>query len=200
MKLIAFFFTILISSNVFATEWKTETVDDGAIVVNSKVYSEKNSEGKKQQILDYNAEIITDASFENVVATLLNIAKHKEFLDGAKESKMVDGENEATYVYYYLNAPWPMADADCVTAMQYTQTDTAFEMTLTSKPDVIAKTKVKRMGMYGATYIVEKVEEGTKVKIDYKLSPAAKAPAFLVKTWFPKGPAEILKRLVNLAK
>lgn len=200
MKIFTLLVCMLISGTSLAVEWKTESVDDGNIVVNSRVFSEKNSDGEKQQILEYNAEIITDASYEDVVNTLLDISKHKDFLDGAKESKSLEVNNGTTLVYYYLNAPWPMPDADCVTDMVYEKNDTLFEMNLTSNPDGTERTKVKRMSLYNANYTVEKTDDGSKIKIDYRLSPVSAAPAFLVKTWFPDGPADIIKRIANLSK
>lgn len=200
MRAVALLLGVLISGVAIADDWKTEIVSDGNVVVNSKVYSEKNDEGKKRQILEYNAEVVSDAAYEDVINTLLDVSKHKDFLDGTEESKVLEVNGDKTLAYYFFGAPWPMPDADCVVDITYTKGDSVFEMYVVANPAGAELGKVKRMSLYDAKYTVVKGDSGSTIKYEVKLSPAAKAPAFLVKTWFPKGPAGIVNGIASLSK
>tara|TARA_B110000483_G_C18154617_1_gene526892 strand:+ start:158 stop:418 length:261 start_codon:yes stop_codon:yes gene_type:complete len=70
-----------------------------------------------------------------------------------------------------------------------------------SAPDEHPRTSVNRMTINHVDYTFTDIGNGEiEILIKSKFSPANSAPEWLLETWFPDGPTDMLKRIVDLAK
>ncbi|CAL2060013.1 hypothetical protein [Tenacibaculum sp. 190524A05c] len=195
MKKIMSIILILCSTALIAQRnWKTETSKDGKVIVKSDIVN--TDDGK---VIYYIAETTTDISLEKAEKCLRDSQTHKNFLENTTESKQVEKSSESKWItYYFFDAPWPMPNSDAVQEFTVTKTPNSLTVSGTSKPKAYKSTDVKRMNNYDITYHFEKLEnQKTKLTITAKFSPVGRVPKFLLKGWFPKGPAGIATRLIN---
>lgn len=192
---------IFLHLNLFAQEYKTEKTKDGQITVKSRVSKRSDENGKAVQLIDYVATT-AEVSLANCIAVLKDIPKHKVFL-GEKESKVIKAiaENESI-IYYYFSPPWPMPDFDCVNIMKFSEEEDkkSASFRITSAPTLFETTDVTRLSYYDATYAFKNLGNGkVEITLSLKMTPTVQAPDWLVRTYFPNGPADIVRGIVKLA-
>lgn len=174
--------------------WKTETSKDGKVIVKSEITSTE-----KGKIIHYIAETTTDISLEKAAEYLRDSNTHKNFLENTQESKEVQKiTNDNWITYYYFDAPWPMPNSDAVQEFKLSKTNNSLTVSGISKPNAYKDSKVKRMDNYDISYHFEKLEnKKTKLTITATFTPVSSVPKFLLKSWFPKGPAAIANKLIT---
>jgi len=104
--------------------------------------------------------------------------------------------------YYYINAIWPLPDSDCVAKVIYEEeSETKVSFTSISTPDAFEKKEVERMILNDAKYTFEQLpNKEIKITIWVKFQPVMNVPKWMISTWFPKGPAEMLYKLEQVAQ
>ena len=175
--------------------WKKEISKDGNVTVKSDIIN--TEEGKH---IYYIAETITtDINLNQAETYLRNVSNYKKFLENTDESKKVNTIDENTWIsYFYFDAPWPMPNSDAVQKFTLKKTNSSLTITGKSQADAYKKTDVDRMKINNITYHFEKIDERTiKVNVISDFEPIGSVPEFLLKGWFPKGPANIVKRLIS---
>ena len=197
---------IFLNANIFAQteEWKTEKTKDGQITVSSNISKRADENGDEVQLLEYTATTTASVSMQNCISVIKDVSKHKEFTDDDISKKIKTISDNEWVVYYYTGAMWPFSDFDCVAKMILSEDETkrTATFTLTAVPSMLEeKKKVDRMTYYNVTYAFEDLGNG-KVEITTtgKMSPTMEAPAWMMKKWFPEGPADILRIIIKLAK
>lgn len=194
---------LLFYTGLLAQEYKTEKTKDGQISVKSRVSKRTDENGKEVQLIDYVATTTTDASLVSCIAVLKDVSKHKIFL-GERESKVVKTtESGDPVVYYFFNPPWPMPNFDCVGVMSYSEDKGKKTATfkIVSDQSLYELQDVRRVSYYNATYAFKELADGkVEVSVSLKMTPVVQAPDFLVRTYFPNGPADIVRGIVKLAQ
>ena len=193
------------NANVFSqtNEWKTEKNKDGKVTVKSNISRRTDEKGDVVQLIAYSATTRERVNISNCISVLKDVSNHKYFLD-EKESKMVKTISDNKWViYYYFDSPWPMPDADCVVHMIFTE-DVAKRtatFTLTAAPTLFEKKEIERMTYYNVTYVFKEVgDDEVEMTTTAKVTPVVQAPDWMVRSFFPEGPADILQRILKLAK
>lgn len=185
-------------------EWTTEFSKDGNIKVEYSVYKIKDGSGDQKQIIEYKTSTTSELSFEKCIKMMANISNHKDFSDDTEDSyKIRDLSENESLVYYYIDAPWPMPNADCVSIMSIIEDkgNNSIRFELIAAANEYEMQDVKRMTNSVATYSFKKINENdVAVTIYSRFTPVATAPDWLVKTWFPKGPIEIMENIIALIK
>jgi hypothetical protein len=196
---IFFFFSLGFSQD---KKWKKEQSKDGSIQVEYTIYDEKDGSGDEMQIIEYKTKTTRALSFDKCIDVLKNVANHKDFSDETEESyKIKDLSENKSLIYYYIDAPWPMPNSDCVSVMSMIEEpeNNSIRFELVAAADEYEMQDVKRMTVSTAIYTFKKVDEkDVEISIYTKFSPVAAAPDWLVKTWFPNGPIEIMENIVAL--
>jgi len=183
-------------------EWIKTISKDGKTKVDYVVYYIKGDDGKKQQILEYEAEITATATIDQCVQLMRTVDMHTQFLTDAKESQLIEqiSENEWT-VYYFFNAPWPLPDYDSATkVIQENVSENEVKIISTAAIDACADKGVGRLQINDSIYTFTKIDElTTNIKLWVKVAPTIQAPKWLIKTQFPKLPAGIMEKMAELA-
>lgn len=187
-----------------AKDWKTETLDDGTITVQSKISKRTDDNDEKVQLIEYIVTTTTDdVSLQSYLALLKDVSKHHVFQDD-KESKIVKTISEYEWiVYYYTDAPWPFSDSDCVAHMTFAEDpmEKTAVFTFTAAPDMFEKQKVKRMTYYNMTYVFKDVGNGrVEITITAQMSPTERVPGWMISAAFPDAAADVVRKVVKLAK
>lgn len=198
----AFLFIPLKNSCAQSEPWIKSTSKDGAVKVDYRVYNNKDTEGKKQQVLEYESTITADATLAQCVNLLKSVEQHYQFLEDNKESKRIATISDTEWdVYYYFNAIWPLPDYDSVTKVVYkVVNDTQATFTSTANVKAIEDKGVSRLTLNDSKYTLTALNDSqTKVHLWVKVSPTVQAPKWLIKTQFPSLPAKIMTKFAAVA-
>jgi len=194
---------IAISAKAQSIDWKTEKSEDGKITVTSKISERIDEESNQVQLVEYVATTIANVSFQNCVAIMKDISNHKAILNEEISEKLKTLSENEWLIYYYFDAPWPIPNSDCVSKMIFTEDiiNRMATFSLTAVPTLYEKKDVKRVRYYNVKYTFKDLGDG-KVKLTSiaKLTPAINAPEWLIRGFFPEGPARYLHRILVLAK
>jgi PadR family transcriptional regulator, regulatory protein PadR len=204
---------VIITSVVFAfvtinslsqsKDWKNEKTKDGKVSVKSIIAERTDENNKVVQLIEFVATTVDSVNLRDCVAVMKDIGKHKNFWGAQKSDKLKSISENEWIIYYYFDSPWPAPNYDYVARMNFAidPTNKMATFTLTATPKEFEKTDVKRMTHYNVTYTFKDVGNGkTEMTTTSSASPVFKAPAWLVSSYFPNGPAGILKRIAKLAK
>lgn len=194
IKKVATFAIILISLNVFAQDrnWTTKTTKDGKTKVK---YDIEKADGGTHMY--YIAESNVNASLEELDTYFSNSANHKNFLENTPVSEEIQKISDNEWItYYFIDAPWPMPNSDVVAKFNRVQEDNKLTFTANAVTHDYKTEDVDRIQTYKFIYDFEKVDNTTtKVTINADFISVGSVPKFLVRTWFPKGPARIISNL-----
>lgn len=192
---------ILLSTNLFAqtNEWKTEKTEDGKITVKSKISKRTDEMANEVQLIEYIATTTASIDILKCAQVIKNTSLHKEFLESMSVSKKLENISENEWlIYYYFDAPLFFPDSDCVMKMTYSKNDS--ENLISFKgiavPDSLEDKGVNRYTCYTVEYLFKKLGPNkTEITVLEKTIPPSKAPVWMLKRWFPKGPAKMLNQI-----
>lgn len=183
--------------------WETQKTDDGKIMVTSKVSKRIDEKSDEVQLIEYIAKTTANVSYQNCIAILKDISKHKEILNEHVSNLVKTLSDHEWLIYYYFDAPWPIPNSDCVAKMSFSEDSINRIATfkLMAEPSMFAQTDVKRVTYYNISYEFKDLGNGNvEITSTAKLTPVIQAPEWIVRNFFPDGPARYLQRLVVLAK
>ncbi len=184
-------------------DWKTDITKDGKVEV-AYIFSESIDEkGKKYNVLEYVAECTAAVSLESCKAVVTNDTLHMGFMDGTENvHRIADLPGGEWVTYYFYNSPWPMPDADVITRYKLEEEPSKKRFILTGKPapDMYPEQDVPRMKHNDTKYTFTDQGDGTVEIIMYSKSiPLVSVPKWVIATWIPDGPADMLNGIVRLA-
>jgi hypothetical protein len=182
--------------------WETSTTKDNILVKSS--VSDTIIGENTMQLIKYEASRTIHADYQSCINILKEIENYKHLFDYTKRSEKIKviGTNE-WLIYFYMDMPWPMSDSDAVYKMKLSQMNqgkvTQFEMI--SSPELMEYTDVKRGQIGRSLYHIEKLDNGQVfLKINTLSVPVSESPDWMVKAWFPEGPADIIRKIEELAQ
>ena len=183
------------------SSWITRTLDDGKITVRYKFTEKIDEEGKEMVLIEDMTTTVAELEYEKCIAFMKDIERHKEFT-GDYISKNVKKVSDTEWiVYYYSRNPWPVANTDCVARMVLTEDKESKRAVfqLSAAPDQYEMGEVARMTIYNVSFTFWDKGEGQVEIIEKgRTSPAVKVPQWLIKSAFPKVPADAMRNLVRL--
>lgn len=190
--IIALVFVITYNATSQERNWTTKTTKDGKSIVKYELIKEK--EGTH---FYYTAESNVNVSLEDLETYFSNSENHKKFLERTPKTEEVNKISDNEWIiYYYFDAPWPMSDSDVVAKITRVKEENKIVFTANAISNDYKKTDVYRLRTYTFIYEFEKINSNTtKISISADYIPGGSVPNFLIKTWFPEGPAKIVSKL-----
>lgn len=186
-----------------SNDWTTQKTEDGKITVTSKISKRTDHKDGEVQLIEYVATTTANVSMQNCISIMKDVSKHKEILN-EEVSEMLHAISDTEWlIYYYFDAPWPIPNSDCVTKMSFSEDiiNKTASFTITAEPSSYEEKDVKRLTYYNVSYTFKDLENGSiEIISTAKLTPAVQAPDWVVKNFFPDGPARYIQRLLLLAQ
>jgi hypothetical protein len=194
IKYLSIVVVLLIASNAFSQtrNWTEKTLKDGKTTVKYELV--KEDEGTH---FYYIAQTTVNTTLDKLDTYFSNTENHKLFLERTPITKQIEKTSDNQWIaYYYFNAPWPLSDSDLVIKITRYKADNKLKFIATATTSDYKTKDIERMKTYKVIYEFEKIDEST-TKITYNADyiPIGSIPNFLIKTWFPEGPANIVINL-----
>jgi len=202
---LAFVCILLLNLNTSAQspDWKQETTKDERVTVSYTFTESVDQDGKKFNVLEYEAVTTAKASLGKCREVMMDDSKHMEFMEGTQDVKRVmDLPGGEWVTYYFLNSRWPMPDSDVVTRykLEDDPAGKSFILTGTPAPNLYPEGEVSRMKHNQTKYIFTDLGDGRVEVVMYSKSvPLVSVPKWLISTWIPDGPADMLNGIIDLA-
>lgn len=182
--------------------WTTQTTDD-SITVRSCV-SDTTFNGKSRQLIEYIAYTTLVADYEACANVLKNMDNHKHIFENTESCRKIKEISSTEWlIYYYLDLPWPVPNADAVHNMKFSTTtdNNATVYYLTATPNQLKDKGITRIQFSNSVYKFKKAgDKKVAISIRTKSIPATEAPDWMVSMWFPDGPADMIKNIVKLSQ
>ena len=191
---------LLTSFGLFSQErnWTTEKSKDGKTIVNYELVKENNGTH-----FYYIAQTTANVSLEELDVYFSNTDNHKYFIERTTTTEEFKKISDNQWLaYYFFDAPWPLPNSALVIELSRTKIDDdKLIFTAVSVKNDYKKSDVDRMTTYKVIYEFEKISDST-TKITYNADyiPIGSIPNFLIRSWFPEGPAIIVTNLGTLKK
>jgi hypothetical protein len=196
--LIPILFSICIQAQT--NNWIARKFFDGKIEAKYRISERIDENGARVTLIEDNSTTTDSLSLQQCIAFMKDVSKHKQFTDD-KISKMVRALSDSSWVvYYYTDNPWPINNSDCVAIMKYTVNpdNNSASFAFVAAPNEYESGNVSRITYYSITYLFEDLGNGTvKITMNGRTTPPVKVPLWLIKSAFPKAPAEALRKLVK---
>lgn len=191
MKKISLVFLIL-PFMIFAQDnWALKKEAD-----NIKIYT-RNS--KDSNLKEFKAVTMINSPLKNILTELLEAPDYYEDCK-PNISYYVKELNENQHVFYaHKDMPWPVRDRDIVTLLTVNTVDKHIvKLTLESLPDELpSKDKTIRIQNLMGHWLLEEMDDETKVTQQLFLDPEGSLPPFIVNNLLIKGPFQTFKDLQN---
>jgi len=189
--------------NAQSPDWKKETTKDGKVSVSYTFTESVDQSGKKFNVLEYEAVTTAKANLGKCREVMMDDSKHMEFMEGTQDVKRVmDLPGGEWVTYYFLNSRWPMPDSDIITRYKIEDDPSgkSFVLTGTPAPDLYPEGEVSRMKHNFTKYTFTDLGNGLVQLVMYSKSiPLVSVPKWLIATWIPDGPADMLNGIIKLA-
>lgn len=197
------FLYLNVSVNAQRDGWKQDKTKDGKVLVSYNFAEHTDDEGKKYNVLEFEAVTAAEVSMESCLKVLKDDSRHKDFMDDAEHTERIRDLSEDEWLsYYLLKKHWPMPVSDVVTRYKLEANPENSRYTLTGfpAPDMYPDQGVERMRHSYSTYTLRDLGNGQTEVMMYSSSvPLASIPKMLLATWIPNGPADIVKGIIRLA-
>ncbi len=194
---------ILLSIPIFAQaqqkDWKETTANDGKVKLKHTVNVVKDKKGDNRVVGEYILKTTANIKLGKAEKLFRNADKYKDFLDNTEVSKNVGNTSKNDWLLYlFIDAPWPMPNADCVQRVTIARTEKELTVNCIAKPDAYPLQGEERMDISDSKFhFVENASGAVEVTITGKFSPMGPITKFLLETWFPKGPVDLLERILD---
>jgi hypothetical protein len=198
-------FVLVINGCLTAQEpdWKKETTKDGKVTVSYNFTEGVDQEGKKFNMLEYEAVTTAKATLKRCRDVMTDDQKHMAFMEGTQDVKRVrDLPGGEWITYYFLNSRWPMPDTDLITRYKLEEDPSGKRFILTGMPapEMYPEGDVPRMKHNVSKYTFTDLGNGLVEVVMFSQSiPLVSVPNWLIATWIPDGPADMLNGIISLA-
>ncbi len=203
LLLLSIIFALHFNSTAQNRNWTETNSKDDRVAVKYEIIGQKEGQGGKRKVVHYIAKITAAFDLEKAEAFMRNTENYPKFLEHATKSREVKKVSQNEWIsYLYFDPPWPMSDFDCVQRFTFKKSSPN-EFTITAIVDAQAYELqgVKRMNLYDASYHFQKINETqSQLTLAVSFSPTGNVPKWMLKAWFPKGPSDIVKGVVDQLK
>ena len=183
-------------------DWDIEITGDDSITVKSRISERTDEKGEEVQLIEYTATTTASVSMQNCISVLKDVSNHKELTDDEVSELVTTLSDNEWIVYYYTNPPWPVPNNDCVAKMTLSEDENQdmATFTISAAPSMYEMKDVRRMTYYEVTYEFKDLGNGeVEMTVTSSSSPTVQFPAWMIGAWFPEGPADILRTIIELA-
>lgn len=180
--------------------WKKETSKDGSIAVLSRITKDADS---GIPLIEYKATVQANVRYEDCIVVMKSFSRHSEIFDDTPLTKKVADISENEWIlYYFIDAPWPMPNSDCVVQLSFEEDKekkTCIFKAIAA-PDKYEMKEVKRMTVSETIYSFRTNSNNTvTIEVTGEFSPVVSVPTWLLNSWTPEGPAGIVEGIIKLA-
>jgi hypothetical protein len=188
-------FTLPLFTKAQHSDWKEATAKGGTVKVKYKVEAPKDSD--KAVVAQYWVKGNVNFKLDKAEKFLRNSANYKTFLDNTEVSKTVGTISKNEWLLYlFMDIPWPMPDADCVQQVSIARSSKELIVNAIAKPNAYPLQGEERMHLSDIKYhFVENAAGAVELTITGKFSPVGPITKFMLETWFPNGPVQLIERL-----
>ncbi len=175
--------------------WKVQLAKQDSVQVKSKI-----SGSRENRRIHYVATATTNkVSLDQIESYLRETKNHKNFMENCLISKQISTIDTNHWIAYYVyKTPWPMPKNDVVQELLLNRLPNQLTITGTSAADQYPDQKLSRMQHCDIEYIfIEQPSGQIDISISAKFEPIGLIPNFILKTWFPEGPARIVRNLTQ---
>lgn len=200
MKLQMIFLLLIFSSTALSQErkWTQANSKDGTVSVKYEI----TKDDSERTVVYYEGKTSFLGSIENYKALMSNSSRYQEFLEYTEESKEIERSSSSEWLMYlYFDQPWPLPNSDCVHRVYLKDTlSNGFNIVATTDEEAYPKQDVKRMEVYDVSYSFIEQEGQIVFTIKAKFTPVGSLPKWMLVSWFPEGPAGIMRRIIEIGK
>lgn len=200
MKLQVIFLLLIYNSTVHGQErnWTQAKSKDGTINVKYEI----TKDDSERTVVYYEAQTSFAGTIENYKALMSNSLLYQEFLEYTEESKEIERSSSSEWLMYlYFDQPWPLPNSDCVHRVLLNDTlSNGFDIVATTDSEAYPMQDVKRMEVYDVSYSFIAREDQIEFTIKAKFTPVGSLPKWMLASWFPEGPAGIMRRIIENGK
>ncbi len=159
-------------------EWVYEREKKGI-----KVFTKKSKWGK---LRDSKVQMFVPTPINDVVSFLTDFDNYTNWFPRCKQARIVARLSDNEFIAYMLfNAPWPVADRDCVLRVKV-EKDTktgAVTITETSEPKSVARhAEYFRIEQIVSVWKMVPKDGGTEITNEYASNPGGNIPDWLINT------------------
>lgn len=199
LKYVCIIAVFISSINAFSQSrnWTIENSDEGKSTVKYELVNED-----KGTHFYYIAQTTANISLEELDTYFSNTVNHKNFLERTPITEEIKRISDNEWVaYYFFDAPWPLSNSDIVIKINRTKNENKLIFTAIAISSNYKKSDIERMTDYKVIYEFEKIDnKTTKITYNADYIPVGSIPKFLIKTWFPEGPINIVRNLGSMNK
>lgn len=179
-----------------SVNWKTDRSKKGPTDIK---YSFEKVDGEK--VLRYEAETTTDVDLASIRSFIAHIPNHMLYLEHTPQAKLIaKGDDNTIIAYYFVDPPWPIKKSDNVVTFHFEDRPNGFSFIGHATPDAYPIQDVNRTMDYRIAYHFDEQADGSvAVRLVSHFLPPGAIPNYLLKKWFPDGPAEMLQGLFEHA-
>ncbi|WP_187263673.1 START domain-containing protein [Pontibacter beigongshangensis] len=155
-----------------------------------KVYTRRLTDDKLKEI-----KVVTEmpGTPAQLVAVILDVANHKEWVYGLKETRLLKKVNDHTIIYYNVaDLPWPVSNRDMVLQLTVSKDQNTQHVLISSKSlqDYMPPQKGKVRVPYSTASwkIVPLTKNTILAEYIFSVNPGGSLPAWVVNTVVTSGP------------
>lgn len=157
------------------------------------------SSGEEETLVKWKLSTVQFADYDRCKNIITNIEGHKTLFVNCEEVKILDKKDNELVVYYYFDNPWPAPNIDNVRTTYINESENLLIFKQVCTPEKFEETDTRRMKVGEFEYKFSRVgTDSTKIEINQKFVPEG-IPIFLVKSYFPDGPIDFVKKLIKLS-
>ncbi len=186
MKLRGKFVLLLLVVMALSSFRKANPVDDWVYEREKKGIKIFTKKSKWGRLRDSKAVMLVNESPEQMVQLLTDFEKYPTWLPRCKKARVLARLSENEFIAHIVfNAPWPVADRDCVVRIKI-EKDPATGMILiteVSEPKYLKEQEgVVRIQQLVATWKLVPKSTGTEVTNEYSSNPGGNIPDWMTNT------------------
>jgi hypothetical protein len=179
------------------SDWELRKEEDGI-----RVYTREMANSNFQA---FRGETEIEASFQDVIGALLDVAGYKEWMPDTKKVEVLEEKSETEIIYYVATSvPWPVSDRDGVYSLklEYDPNGPSASIVVKALPDYLENKKGHVRVQKSDTYYQIKTLAPNRVHVDYEVAaePGGSVPSWLVKMKVVSIPFESMEALAGRAK
>jgi len=178
------------------SDWDLRKEEDGI-----RVYTREIPNSNFQA---FRGETEIEASFQNVIGVLLDVASYKEWMPDTKKVEVLEERSETEIIYYVATSvPWPVSDRDGIYQLnlEYDPDGPSASIAVKALPDYLEEKKGHVRVQKSDTFYKIRSLAPNRVHVDYEVAaePGGTVPAWLVKMKVVSIPFESMEALTGRA-
>ena len=172
-----------------ALQWQHAKDKNGVAVSTAEVAG--------SSFLAFKAVTVIHAQMQDILTVLADHAAYPQWYNKVKQAQMIEPYvNDQAVVHIRIQMPFPLADRDTVNQVTVRFEDGNAEVILTSVAGRVPPVKgLVRMTQASGSWLLEPIEDGTRVTHVYHADPEIRVPRWVMNSYLIDGPIKSLVKL-----